>query len=95
MRHIRQCQRPRGPQVAAACADYLSMDATSRDGGNRRAPASNGESEGLVMRPVTGRSAVEHAQRLLEQGVEGIERRADGRIWALGVDRRTTDRRTT
>jgi hypothetical protein len=42
----------------------------------------------LVLRPVTSPSAVEHARRMAELGVDRIEERADGRVWVEGPDRR-------
>jgi len=57
----------------------------------RKSPPEN--DDGLVMRPVSSKAAIEHARQLLEQGAPGIEEREDGRLWALGVDRRQGDRR--
>lgn len=47
----------------------------------------------LVLRPITSDAARALARQLLERGVPGIEEGPDGRLWALGVERRSGDRR--
>ncbi len=47
------------------------------------------------MRPITSEAGLALARQMLERGVPGIEQGPDGRLWALGVERRTGDRRGT
>ena len=64
-----------------------------RVGERRRDDGTNSEAGGNVLRPITSPVALEHARRLLDLGVDGIEQRPDGRLWAVGVDRRQSNRR--
>jgi hypothetical protein len=48
--------------------------------------------DNLVERPITSPSAVEHARRLLALGLSDVQERSDGRLWALGPDRRSRPR---
>jgi hypothetical protein len=45
----------------------------------------------LVMRPVATPSGAAHARRMLELGIDTVEQR-DGRLWAVGPERRKTPR---
>jgi hypothetical protein len=56
--------------------------------------SSHADGENLVMRPITSKAAIEIARQMMEQGVPGFEEREDGRIWALGVDRRARGRKS-
>ena len=75
------------------------MDAGEVNGGwrsprdDRRSSRTEESDDGRVRRPITSETAIAIALQLLERGVPGIEQGPDGRLWALGVDRRRGDRR--
>ncbi len=75
----------------------LSLDRRSPDGDPRGEAADDAvdPNEILVMRPVTSEAALALARQMLERGVPGVEQGPDGRLWALGIERRKGDRRET
>ena len=75
----------------------LSRDRRSPEGDQRGEDADDavGRDEMRVMRPVTSEAALALARQMLERGVPGIEQGPDGRLWALGIERRKGDRRET
>jgi hypothetical protein len=73
----------------------LSPDRRSPDGALRGEAADDAvdPNENRVMRPITSEAALVLARKMLERGVPGIEQGPDGRLWALGVERRKGERR--
>jgi hypothetical protein len=74
--------------------DRLQLLADRRTTERYRRTLEAEQDDGLVMRPLTSEAAIAVARKLLAEGAPGIEEREDGRIWALGVDRRQGDRRS-